>query len=205
MVIQKIKAFGAKFAVSAVLIAAPLVAFGGISHANGTVNWTGQGSGSVKACSSGQTPFLHWIFTTGGNSSVKTATLSVGGKASGGGAMSEHGGSWTKDTSYSGTGQPTTGTVTASVTYTGNLGNGHANLVISSGCYGSSTTGGKGGGGGTTTTTTSGQTSTSTSGQTQVLGSTTTQSQVSQVPTGSANGGGGGISDFSLTSLARAW
>lgn len=38
----------------------------------------------------------------------------------------------------------------------------------------------------------------------QVLGATG-QSQFSQVPVGSANGGGGGISDFSLTSLARDW
>ncbi len=199
MVIQKIKAFTIKFVVSAALAAIPLAALGGVSHANGTVNWTGQGADSVKACSSSQTPFLHWIFTTGGNSSVSSATLSVSGDASGGGAMSQHGHSWTIDTAFSGTGQPTTSTVSAHVTFTGSLGNGHANLVISSGCFGSNSSsgggGGQGGGGGTTTT----------SGG-QVLGATgQAQSQVSQVPVGSANGGGGGISDFSLTSLARAW
>lgn len=204
MVIQKIKAFGIKFAVSAVLVAAPLVALGGVSHANGTVNWTGQGSDSVKACASGQTPFLHWIFTTGGNSSVTAATLTVSGTASGSGAMTQNGssgkGSWSKYTAYSGTGQPTTSTVSAHVTYTGSLGNGNANLVISSGCFGSGGSGGgQGGGGGTTTTTTTG-------GQGQVLGTSgQAQSQVSQVPVGSANGGSGGISDFSLTSLARDW
>lgn len=54
--------------------------------------------------------------------------------------------------------------------------------------------GGQGGGGGVTP-----------SGG-QVLGlAGQGQSQFSQVPVGSANGGGGGISDFSLTSLARDW
>lgn len=199
MVLQKIKSFGTKFLIAAALTAAPLVALGGVGHADGTVNWSGQGADSVKACQSGQTPYLHWIFTTGGNSSVTSVTLTVGGDASGGGAMSQHGGSWTENTGYSGTGQPTTSSVSAHVNYTGSLGNGTANLVISDGCFGSGTTtggGGQGGGGTTTNTTTN-------SGG-QVLG-TNSQSQVSRVPAGSVNGGGGGINDFSLTSLARAW
>lgn len=196
MVIQKIKSLGIKLVLSAALAAAPLAALGGISHADGTVNWTGNGADSVKACKTGQTPYLHWIFTTGGNDSVTAANLTVGGNASGSGAMTQHGnGSWTRTTSYSGTGQPTTSTVSAHVTYTGSLGNGQANLVISDGCFGSGGSGGGGGGGG-------GGTSTTTGGQ--VLGATG-QSQFSQVPVGSANGGGGGISDFSLTSLARDW
>jgi len=196
MVIQKIKSFSIKFVVSAILAAAPLVAIGGISHADGTVNWTGKGADSVKACKTGQTPYLHWIFTTGGNDSVTAATLTVSGDASGSGAMTQHGqGSWTRTTAYSGTGQPTTSTVSAHVTFTGSLGKGNANLVISDGCFGS---GGQGGGPTPTPTPTpSGGQVLGTSGQ--------AQSQVSQVPVGSANGGGGGISDFSLTSLARDW
>jgi hypothetical protein len=58
--------------------------------------------------------------------------------------MSEHGGSWTLNTTYTGTGQPTTNTLSASVAYTGDLGRGQPNLVISDGCFGE---GGQGGGG----------------------------------------------------------
>ena len=136
----------------------------GSKAADGTISWTGQGSDSVKACGSGQTPFLHWIFTTGGNSSVTSATLTVSGDASGGGAMSDHGGSWTIDTAYSGSGAPTTGSVSASVSYTGTLGNGNPNLVISDGCYGS----------GITSTTTTQSTTTGTTQTTTTVGTTTT-------------------------------
>jgi hypothetical protein len=180
-----------------------LVVLTGVSYATtGSIDWTGQGADSVTACASGQTPYLHWIFTTGGNSSVTSADLTVSGDASGGGAMSQHGGSWSLNTAYSGTAQPTTSTVSASVAYTGSLGNGTANLVISDGCFGA---GGQGGGPTmdcdgdfdnspasectTTTVTTTGQ----------VLGSSVVAggvgaAQVSVVPQGSVNGGGGAAS-----------
>jgi hypothetical protein len=187
MVGKNIKLTMAGLAGGVVLGFSSLLALPGISYADSSVSWTGQGSDSVKACDTDQTPFLHWIFTTGGDSSVTSADLMVSGSASGGGAMSQHGGSWTLDTAYSGTGQPTTSTLTASVTFTGSLGNGNANLVISDGCFGA---GGQGGGpsGGTTTTTTL--------SQGQVLAVSTTAgglggAQVSTVPQGSVNGGGG--------------
>jgi hypothetical protein len=143
MGIKKIKFTMVNIAAVMVLGLSSLVALTGVSYASDTISWTGQGADSVKACDTGQTPYLHWIFTTGGNSSVTAADLTVGGQASGGGAMSQHGGSWTLNTAYSGTAQPTTSTVTASVAFTGSLGNGTANLVISDGCFG---TGGEGGG-----------------------------------------------------------
>jgi hypothetical protein len=213
MVGKNIKLTMAGLAGGVVLGFSSLLALPGISYADSSVSWTGQGSDSVKACDTDQTPFLHWIFTTGGDSSVTSADLMVSGSASGGGAMSQHGGSWTLDTAYSGTGQPTTSTLTASVTFIGSLGNGNANLVISDGCFGTGgqgggpldcdndtdnspatecapVTGGQGGGpsGGTTTTTTL--------SQGQVLAVSTTAgglggAQVSAVPQGSVNGGGG--------------
>ncbi len=123
--------------IAVVLVAAAVSSFyAAAARADGTVSWTGQGSDSVAACKKGQSPYLHWIFTTGGRSSVTSATLTVTGDASGGGAMSRHGHSWTLDTPYSGSGQPTGSTLSASVAYTGSLGRGHANLVISDGCYG---------------------------------------------------------------------
>jgi hypothetical protein len=224
MSIKKIKYKVASIAAAAVLGLSSLVVLTGVSYATtGSIDWTGQGADSVTACASGQTPYLHWIFTTGGNSSVTSADLAVSGDASGGGAMSQHGGSWSLNTAYSGTAQPTTSTVSASVAYTGSLGNGTANLVISDGCFGA---GGQGGGPTmdcdgdfdnspqsectppqpqkdcdgdfdnspasectTTTVTTTGQ----------VLGSSVVAggagaAQVSVVPQGSVNGGGGAAS-----------
>jgi hypothetical protein len=66
--------------------------------------------------------------------------------------------------------------------------------VLRNGCKVTIGQGGGGGGGGTTNT----------GGQTQVLGSTSGGAQVSAVPQGSVNGGGGGANDFSLTTLNRA-
>lgn len=208
MVGKNIKLTMAGLAGGVVLGFSSLLALPGISYADGSVSWTGQGSDSVKACDTDQTPFLHWIFTTGGDSSVTSANLTVSGSASGGGAMSQHGGSWTLNTAYSGTGQPTTSTLTASVAFTGSLGNGNANLVISDGCFG---TGGQGGGpidcdndtdnspaaecqtGGLGGGPTGGTTTLS---QGQVLAVNTMAggmggAQVSTVPQGSVNGGGG--------------
>jgi hypothetical protein len=123
----------------------------------GKLCYIGQGEDSVKACTEGQTPFLHWIFTTGGSgSTVTSATLVLGGSGSGSYTMSEHGGSWTVDTGFY-----DLATLSAYVNYVGSLGQGDSNLVISDGCYGTSTT--------TQTTTTE-----TTTTQTTTTGTTTT-------------------------------
>lgn len=108
--------------------------FAASALANGTVNWTGHGTDSVKPCKKGESPYLHWIFTTGGKSAVSAATLTLGGSGSGSYAMSNHGGSWTVDTNYY-----DLTTLTASVAYTGSLGKGTSNLNISDGCSGPTT------------------------------------------------------------------
>lgn len=96
----------------------------------GTVSWTGSGADSIGACTNGQSSYLHWIFSEGGDGSVSSATLTLGGTGSGQYTMSQHGNSWTVDTGY----YALSG-LTAHATYTGDLGNGSGNLVISGGCY----------------------------------------------------------------------
>jgi hypothetical protein len=220
MIIKNIKLRAVRLFAAIALAVTPFVAMSGVSSASGTVNWTGQGAESVKTCGTDQTPYLHWIFTTGGDSDVSAVSLTVGGDASGGGAMSQHGGSWTINTAYSGTGQPTTSTVQASVAYTGELGKGTANLVISDGCFG------EGGQGGGPVTDCDGDTDespstecqqpqkdcdndtdnspateceagglgggpTTTQGQVLAISTTAGVAQVTAVPQGSVNGGGG--------------
>jgi hypothetical protein len=94
----------------------------------GTVQWTGQGADSVGPCEPGEDPIIHWVFTTGGNDSVTSAVLTVNGQDF---PMSQSGqGSWSAD--VPGTDPATT---TAHVTFTGSLGAGQANLVMSHGCF----------------------------------------------------------------------
>jgi hypothetical protein len=96
--------------------------------ADGVVPWTGQGADSVDQCEPGEDPIIHWVFTTGGNDTVTSAVLTVNGNNF---PMSQSGqGSWSAD--VPGTDPATT---TAFVTYTGNLGSGNPNLVMSHGCF----------------------------------------------------------------------
>ena len=117
----------AAFATAAIAVTP---AFAGVS--NDPVDWT-PGQGTYAACEGDETPGLHWIFTPGGNDSVTSATLTVNGTEVLPMAQSGNG-SWSVDSS--GATEPTS----ASVTYTGSLGNGNANLVISHGCFGETST-----------------------------------------------------------------
>jgi hypothetical protein len=101
----------------------------GPAMADGVVHWTGKGTDSVGPCEPGEDPVFHWVFTTGGNDTVTAAVLTVNGTDY---PMSQsgQGGSWSAD--VPGTDPATT---TAFVTYTGDLGRGNANLVISHGCF----------------------------------------------------------------------
>lgn len=104
--------------------------------ANGTVNWTGQGvtGGSLNStdCSQQQN-YLLWVFTVGGNSNVTSATLNLGGSGSGSYPMTKTGNEWKATTAFF-----NLNTLSASVAYTGSLGNGNPNLTISHGCPGTS-------------------------------------------------------------------
>jgi hypothetical protein len=103
-----------------------------LAQTGGTVQWTGQGADSVGPCKPGEDPIIHWVFTTGGNDTVTAAELTVNGNTF---TMSQSGqGSWSAD--VPGTDPATT---TAFVTYTGNLGSGNPNLVMSHGCFGGPT------------------------------------------------------------------
>ena len=68
----------------------------------GSDDWDGNGADSVRTCASGETPFLHWIFTQDGYTlSDVTLTIVVNGVASIPVPMVEHaGGSWTYDSGY---------------------------------------------------------------------------------------------------------
>jgi hypothetical protein len=120
-----------------VLVALAGMLFVGLANAapalaDGTVVWTGKGADSVGPCEPGEDPIIHWVFTTGGNDTVTAAQLTVNGNTY---PMSQSGqGSWSAD--VPGTDPATT---TASVFYTGDLGAGQANLVMSHGCFGGPT------------------------------------------------------------------
>ncbi len=100
-----------------------VLSFGSASaFADGTVPWRGNGSDAAP-CTGQYAGYTHWIFTTGGNSSVTSATLTVDG--TGGYQMAQNGnGSWSY---YVLGGLPNS----ASIAYTGNLGSGNAVLTIS--------------------------------------------------------------------------
>lgn len=111
-----------------------------VALADGTVNWTGNGVSNGqfdnKQCDDSNTAYIYWIFTLGGGTNTVTdATLQLGGSGSGTYTMSANPGNEMKIT----TPYYDLNTLSASVTYTGNLGNGNANLTISHGCPGSTT------------------------------------------------------------------
>jgi hypothetical protein len=92
------------------------------AHADGLVNWTGNGTDAKPCTDRPDNSLSHWIFTTGGGSTVTAAVLTVDGTDY---TMSQSGsGSWSADVPG---GVPTS----ASVTYTGDLGTGQAVVTIS--------------------------------------------------------------------------
>jgi|GEM_PF-3541769 len=104
-----------------------------VASADGTLGWTGQGVSNgvlnTSECDANNTPYILWVFTLGGPNTVSSATLKLGGSGSGSFAMSGTGNELKATTPYT-----DLTTLTASVTYVGNLGNGNPNLVISHGC-----------------------------------------------------------------------
>jgi hypothetical protein len=112
---------------------AVVLASAGPAFADGVVPWTGQGTDSVDQCEPGEDPIFHWVFTTGGNDTVTAAVLTVKvGGVSTDFPMSQSGqGSWSVDTP----GTDPAAIEEAFVTFTGSLGAGNANLVISHGCF----------------------------------------------------------------------
>ena len=100
------------------------------AHANGLVNWTGNGTDAQPCTDRPDNSLSHWIFSAGGNSSVTGAVLTVDGSTY---TMTQSGGgSWSADVPG---GVPSS----ASVSYTGDLGSGQAVLTISCLGTGSST------------------------------------------------------------------
>lgn len=103
--------------------------------ANGTVNWDGQqgltnGQLTTSQCDEQHTGYLFWVFTLGGgNNTVSSATLTLGGSGSGTFPMTQVGNEMRATTGFF-----DLATLTASASYVGNLGSGNTNLTISHGC-----------------------------------------------------------------------
>lgn len=98
--------------------------------ADGTVNWDGKNGLDSEDCRTA-TNYIHWVFTPGGSNTVTAATLNLGGTGTGSYTMSTPGngnGAWQVTTSF----YTLTG-LTASVSYTGNVGS-NSSLVISDYC-----------------------------------------------------------------------
>lgn len=113
------------FAVAALVAIAGLT----VAHANGVVAWTGNGSDAARCTDRPDNTLSHWIFTTGGNDSVTSATLTVDGVEY---PMTQNGaGSWSADVPG---GVPSS----AFVTFEGDLGKGNAVVTIS--CLGTGST-----------------------------------------------------------------
>ncbi len=103
---------------------------------NPPITWTGQGTtdeGNLKSVDcTGDTATpgtLLWVFSLGGNNSVTSASLTLGGSGTGTFAMSATGNNMKAVTPMY-----DLSTLTASASYVGTLGTGNSNLVISHGC-----------------------------------------------------------------------
>ena len=121
--------------------------FPSVAMANGTVSWTGNGTSGGQLdneeCDASNTPYLLWIFPIGGQNTVTSVTLNLGGSGSG---------SFTVDSTDTDASDDTSGftggsvhirtpffdlsSLTASISYVGDLGTGEHKLVISHGCPG---------------------------------------------------------------------
>lgn len=106
----------------------------GVALANGSVAWVGQGSGS-ESCGKAdgelrdaENGWIHWVFTTGGRSSVKNAVLDVDGV--------EYDPERVVGSIHFYTPFVELDDLVAEVTFDGSLGRGRANLVISDFCPG---------------------------------------------------------------------
>jgi hypothetical protein len=117
------------------------------AFANGTVTWTGNGTSGGKLdtqkCDESNTPYLLWIFPIGGQNTITSVTLSLGGSGSGSFTVNSTDTDVSNDTSGFTGGSVhirtpffDLSTLTASISYVGELGNGEHKLVISHGCPG---------------------------------------------------------------------
>jgi hypothetical protein len=122
-----------------------------VASANGTVTWTGNGTsdGEVDSeqCDTSNTSYLLWIFPIGGQNTITSVTLNLGGSGSGSFTVNSTDTNVSNDTSgFSGgsvhirTPFFDLGSLTASISYVGELGTGEHKLVISHGCPGETTT-----------------------------------------------------------------
>jgi hypothetical protein len=124
---------------SSALIIGMMVATAGVVSADGQISWTGQGVTdgvlNSEVCDESNTPYLLFVFTPGGNDSITGGTLHLGGTGSGDYAINQDNGQWKATTPFF-----TLDGLTATLDYTGDVGTGNVNLVISHGCPGTTET-----------------------------------------------------------------
>lgn len=102
------------------------------ASASQVVTWKGNGLDSIVPCSEGQTPFLHWVLTPGGDPvDGTTAELSVNGVDQGQMAPVGNSGALQITTGY-----PTGGPTSAEAVITSGSVTDNAMLTISDGCSG---------------------------------------------------------------------
>jgi hypothetical protein len=117
---------------------AVVVLIPGTAHADGTVNWTGNGvtDGEVTIRCDPDNPSdsMVWIFTPGGNHSVTSADLNIpGGSGSPYAGVQAGQGAYQFFTeSFDPASLPTDGSI--NVDFTGDLGSGRAGVQLSHGC-----------------------------------------------------------------------
>ena len=106
---------------------------GAIPAAAASLTWDhNQGANSLTTCTSGQTPYLFWVFTTGAGNPSGSEKLIINGHEYSGTVPGGDSSIVQFKTSFY-----TLSTLTANVDYNENiLGNGNPNLVISHGCTG---------------------------------------------------------------------
>ena len=118
----------------AMLLVGGLIAPAAATSPTVGVAWTGQGSDSEQCSKDGEGPrdgsWIHWVFTTGGNSTATDVVLQLGGTGSGSYTPASAGNIQFYTPFYELNG------LTASVTFEGELGRGNENLVISDFCSG---------------------------------------------------------------------
>ena len=130
-----------------VLVLGTLVLTGGVAFADGSVDWTGNGTtnGSLNSvkCDAENTPYLHWIFGLGNGNTVTSVTLNLDdGNSSGSFTVNSSDTDVSDGNGFSGGVVHITtpffdlDTLVASIDYVGTLGSGQHNLNISHGCPG---------------------------------------------------------------------
>ena len=110
--------------------------FASTASADGQISWDGKqgltdGALTTVQCNDANEAYILWVFTPGGGNTITGGTLTLGGSGSGDYPINDDNGQWKATTPFF-----DLATLTATLNFQGDLGNGNSNLVISHGCPG---------------------------------------------------------------------